>query len=230
MIEVVDVCREYRLGEELVGALNGVNLRVGDGEFVAITGPSGSGKSTLLHLIGGLDRPTSGHVVVDGLRLEEMGDVDLARYRNRRVGFVFQAFHLQATLTALENVALPLLLNGTPRAQRLRRAQAALEAVGLGDRAKHRPNQLSGGQAQRVALARALVNEPSILLCDEPTGNLDSRTGLAIVEMLGDLNRGSGVTVVVVTHDQRVAERAQRIVAMLDGVIVGDERCGISSS
>jgi putative ABC transport system ATP-binding protein len=224
MIELIDVRREYRVGEEPVGALNGVSLKIADGEYVAITGPSGSGKSTLLHLVGGLDRPTSGEIVVDGLWLGRMGDVELARFRNRKVGLVFQSFNLQATMSALENVALPLLLAGVPRRERLMRARAALESLGLGDRLKHRPNQLSGGQAQRVALARALVNEPGILLCDEPTGNLDSRTGQAIVELLLDLNRSRGVTTVVVTHDPRVAEQAERVISILDGQVVGDLR------
>ena len=224
MIEIRGLRREYHLGEEQVGALNGVDLRIEPGEYVAITGPSGSGKSTLLHLIGGLDRPTSGHIAVDGVRLDKLSERDLARYRNRRVGFVFQSFNLQASLTAVENVALPLLLAGEPRGERLARARTALESLGLGDRLRHRPNQLSGGQAQRVALARALVNDPGILLCDEPTGNLDSKTGLAIIDQLGELNRTRGVTTIVVTHDPRVAAQAPRVISMLDGLVVEDRR------
>lgn len=222
MIEMIGVRREYRIGENVVGALNGVCLEIGEGEFVVIAGPSGSGKSTLLHLVGGLDQPTAGQIVVDGLRLDRLGDAELARYRNRRVGFVFQSFNLQATMTALENVALPLLIAGVPRRERLSRARATLESLGLADRLSHRPNQLSGGQAQRVALARALVNEPSILLCDEPTGNLDSKTGLAIVSLLKELNRSRGITTIVVTHDGRIAEQAGRIVSLLDGAVVSD--------
>ncbi len=224
MIELVDVRREYRLGNEAVGALSGVSLEIGDADYVAITGPSGSGKSTLLHLIGGLDRPSGGDILVDGLALGRIGDADLARYRNRRVGFVFQSFNLQSGLTALENVCLPLLLAGVPRRERQERARAMLESLGLDDRLGHRPSQLSGGQAQRVALARALVNEPKILLCDEPTGNLDSKTGLAIIGLLRDLNRTRGVTTVIVTHDPRVADQAERVVALLDGAVVSDVR------
>ena len=224
MIEIRGLHREYQLGGEQVGALNGVDLRIERGEYVAIIGPSGSGKSTLLHLIGGLDRPTSGHISVNGIRLDGLSDDDLARYRNRQIGFVFQSFNLQGSLTAVENVALPLLLAGQPRGTRLERASAALESLGLGDRLRHRPNQLSGGQAQRVALARALINDPTILLCDEPTGNLDSKTGLAIIEQLGELNRTRGVTTIVVTHDPRVATRAPRVISMLDGLVVEDRR------
>jgi putative ABC transport system ATP-binding protein len=224
VIELIDVRREYRMGESMIGALNGLRLAIPEGDYVAVTGPSGSGKSTLLHLVGGLDRPTAGQVVVDGLRLDRLGDTELARYRNRRVGFVFQSFNLQATMTAVENVALPLLIAGVPRRERENRARAMLDTLGLADRLTHRPSQLSGGQAQRVALARALVNEPRILLCDEPTGNLDSRTGLAIIGLLKELNRSRGITTIVVTHDGRIAEQAGRVVSLLDGVAVSDVR------
>lgn len=228
MIELVDVHREYRIGQNLVTALNGLRLQIDGGEFIAVTGPSGSGKSTLLHLVGGLDRPTTGQVFVDGLQLGGLGDVDLARYRNQRVGFVFQSFNLQATMTAMENVALPLLIAGIPRRERLARARMTLESLGLGDRLGHRPGQLSGGQAQRVAIARALVNEPRILLCDEPTGNLDSKTGMAIIGLLRNLNRDRSITTIVVTHDPRIAEQAGRVVSLLDGVVENDIRQSVS--
>jgi putative ABC transport system ATP-binding protein len=224
MIELVDVRREYRLAGESVGALNGVSLTIRDGEYVAVTGPSGSGKSTLLHLIAGLDRPTAGEVVVDGLSLGRLGDAELAHYRNRQVGLVVQSFNLQSTLTALENVALPLMLAGVPGRERLARARSVLESLGLGDRLAHRPSQLSGGQAQRVALARALVGEPKTLLCDEPTGNLDSKAGQAIIALLQGLNRSRNVTTLIVTHDPRIAEQSARVVSLLDGIVVADLR------
>ena len=222
MISIHDVKKDYRLGEELVHALAGVSLEVQMGEFAALVGPSGSGKSTLLHLIGGLDSPSSGSIIVDGHDLSRASDVELASYRNKKVGFVFQSFHLHPTYTALENVAIPLLFSGTPRAERLQRAAAALETVGLSQRAGHRPNQLSGGERQRVSIARALVTNPRIIAADEPTGNLDTVNGARIMDLLNNLNRESGITLLVATHDAEMARRAGRIVTLRDGLVIGD--------
>ncbi len=221
MIELRDVTRTYRMGAEEIHALDHVNLTIADGEFVAVVGPSGSGKSTLLHVIGGLDTPTGGQVLVDGQDLSQAGDRELARFRNRRIGFVFQTFNLQPTYTALENVALPLVFARVPPKERRQRAQAALEAVGLADRLRHRPGQLSGGERQRVAIARALIADPAYLLADEPTGNLDSATSREIVGLLDRLHRERGLTVVLVTHDAEMAALAGRQIALRDGRIVG---------
>ncbi len=220
MIELKDVTRTYKMGTEEIHALDHVNLTIGDGEFVAVVGPSGSGKSTLLHVIGGLDTPTEGQVIVDGQDLSRANDRELARFRNRRIGFVFQTFNLQPTYTALENVALPLIFARVPPKERRRRAQTALEAVGLADRLRHKPAQLSGGERQRVAIARALVTEPAYLLADEPTGNLDSATSREIVGLLDRLHRERGLTVVLVTHDAEMAALAERQIALRDGRIV----------
>ncbi len=221
MIELRDVTRTYRMGAEEIHALDHVDLTIADGEFVAVVGPSGSGKSTLLHVIGGLDTPTGGQVLVDGQDLSQAGDRELARFRNRRIGFVFQTFNLQPTYTALENVALPLVFARVPPKERRQRAQAALEAVGLTDRLRHRPGQLSGGERQRVAIARALIADPAYLLADEPTGNLDSATSREIVGLLDRLHRERGLTVVLVTHDAEMAALAGRQIALRDGRIVG---------
>ncbi len=221
MIELRDVTRTYKMGAEEIHALDHVDLTIADGEFVAVVGPSGSGKSTLLHVIGGLDTPTGGQVLVDGQDLSQAGDRELARFRNRRIGFVFQTFNLQPTYTALENVALPLVFARVPPKERRQRAQAALEAVGLTDRLRHRPGQLSGGERQRVAIARALIADPAYLLADEPTGNLDSATSREIVGLLDRLHRERGLTVVLVTHDAEMAALAGRQIALRDGRIVG---------
>lgn len=224
MIELQKVTRTYKMGHEEIHALDGVSLTVAEGEFAAVVGPSGSGKSTLLHVIGGLDTPTAGKVAVNGQDLSQASDQQLSAYRNAQVGFVFQTFNLQPTYTALENVALPLVFARVPRQERLERAQQALEAVGLADRVRHKPAELSGGERQRVSIARALVNDPGLLLADEPTGNLDTTTGTAIVELLGQLNRERSLTVLVVTHDPDVAAFADRRIALRDGRIVENSK------
>lgn len=208
---------------ETIRAVDSISLTVEEGQFVALMGPSGSGKSTLLNLIGGLDSPTSGAVIVDSDNVGRMNDKAKAHYRNRKIGFVFQDFNLQENRSALENVEIPLVIMGLPRAERRMKAQGALEAVGLTDRLQHRPGQLSGGQQQRVAIARAIVTEPRILLADEPTGNLDSRSGAEIIELLRTLNRERGVTVIVATHDARIAGAADVEVPLRDGQVVREE-------
>jgi putative ABC transport system ATP-binding protein len=219
VIELKNVTRTYKMGQQEIRALDGVDLTIADGEFVAILGPSGSGKSTLLHVVGGLDTPTAGEVIVDGQALGQAKDRELARFRNRRVGFVFQTFNLQPTYNALENVALPLIFAGVPPAERQRRAEAALQAVSLADRLQHRPAQLSGGERQRVAIARALVTDPAYILADEPTGNLDTATSREIVSLLDRLHRDRGLTVVLVTHDVEMAALAGRQITLRDGQI-----------
>jgi len=203
-----------------VPALRGVTLTVGAGDYLSIVGPSGSGKSTLMHLLGGLDRPTSGQLLLGGRDVADLSAAEMAQLRNRVIGFVFQSFHLLARTSARDNVALPLIYRGVRRAQRRRRAEEMLARVGLEHRMDHKPNQLSGGEQQRVAIARALVTEPSVLLADEPTGNLDSRSGEAVLELLEELNAERGVAVAVVTHDASVAGRARRHITMRDGIIV----------
>ncbi len=224
MIQLQQLSRSYRMGRETIKALDGVNLVIESGGFVSILGASGSGKSTLLHLIGGLDRPTNGQVIVDGQELGQLSDRELAKYRNRQVGFVFQQFNLMPSLTALENVALPLMLAGVSPGERSRRVLSALEAVGLGDRIAHRPSELSGGEQQRVAIARAIVNEPRIVLADEPTGNLDSTTGHGIVKLLSDLNAHQGVSIIVATHDSDIAGHARQRVRLADGRVIENRR------
>ncbi|MEU8277325.1 ABC transporter ATP-binding protein [Microbispora bryophytorum] len=220
--EAIGLTRSYRLdGGVLVDALRGVSLRIGQGEFAAIAGPSGSGKSTLMHLLGCLDRPTSGTLRVNGVDVATLDDAGLAELRNRTIGFVFQSFHLLARTSALDNVALPLVYRSVSRAERRERAGAALEAVGLGHRLTHRPSQMSGGEQQRVAIARALVGDPRVLLADEPTGNLDTRNGEEVMGLLERLNEG-GVAVVLVTHDAEVAARARRRIHVRDGRIERD--------
>jgi putative ABC transport system ATP-binding protein len=227
VLEMRGITKIYRSGSNArtveVQALRGVDLQISEGEYVAIMGPSGSGKSTLMHIVGLLDSPTEGSYQLGTDEVSRLGDVELARIRNRRVGFVFQAFFLLPKLTALRNVALPLIYRGVPARERLRRAQVALESVGLGNRMDHIPAELSGGQKQRVAVARALVQEPDILLADEPTGNLDSQSTLEVLELFDNLNR-QGKTIIIVTHEHDVAEHAHRIVRLRDGLVVADER------
>jgi len=218
-----DLWKTYQMGAEQVHALRGVNLRIDRGEYVAIMGPSGSGKSTLMNLIGCLDTPTKGRYWLNSNLVSELDDDELARIRNREIGFVFQTFNLLARATALHNVELPLIYSGTPSDERIARAKAALEAVDLGERMHHKPNELSGGQRQRVAIARALVNNPSIILADEPTGNLDSQTGNEIMKLMEELHR-KGNTIVLVTHEADIAEHAYRVVHIRDGVVASDER------
>ncbi|CAG0945186.1 putative ABC transporter ATP-binding protein YknY [Anaerolineae bacterium] len=218
VIEIKDVKKIYRMGDLQVSALDGVSLEIQQGEMVAITGPSGSGKSTLMNIIGCLDTPTSGEYFLDGVDVSKMTDDEQAGIRNKKIGFVFQQFNLLSRTPALDQVELPMVYAGIP--DRKQRAHAALESVGLGERVHHRPNELSGGQQQRVAIARALVTNPSIILADEPTGNLDSRSGVEIMNIFKSLNRDQGLTVILVTHDQNVAAQAQRAIRVRDGQIV----------
>ena len=221
VIRVSDLHKNYRMGSDTIHALNGVDCKIRENEFVAVMGPSGSGKSTLMNIIGCLDRPSTGEYWLSGENVSKLGDRALARVRNRRIGFVFQTFNLLPRATALQNVEVPLLYGGIGRRQRRARAREALERVGLKDRMKHRPSELSGGQRQRVAVARALVNEPEILLADEPTGNLDSRTGEDILNLFDALH-GTGQTIILVTHETHIADRAHRHVHLHDGVVTQD--------
>src|SRR6201995_4826048 len=223
IIVVHDLWKTYDMGsEQQVHALQGISLRIKQNEYVAIMGPSGSGKSTLMNLIGCLDTPSKGEYWLNGHLVSDLNDDELARIRNKEIGFVFQTFNLLARATALHNVELPLIYNGTPAAERLERAQAALRAVNLESRMNHKPNELSGGQRQRVAIARALVNKPSIILADEPTGNLDSKTSVEIMALFDDLH-AQGNTIVVVTHEPDIAEYAHRVVHIRDGMIASDQ-------
>ncbi len=222
VIVVEDLWKTYQMGEQAVHALQGVNLSIRHNEYVAIMGPSGSGKSTLMNLIGCLDTPSRGRYLLNRHLVSELDDDQLARIRNKEIGFVFQTFNLLARATALHNVELPLIYNGTPAAERLERARAALTAVNLDQRMDHRPNELSGGQRQRVAIARALINRPSIILADEPTGNLDSKTGDEIMALFDELH-ARGNTIVLVTHEPDIAEYAHRVVTIRDGVIASDQ-------
>jgi putative ABC transport system ATP-binding protein len=217
-----DLVKEYRRGAEVVRVLDGLSLDIAAGDFVALMGPSGSGKSTLLNLIGGLDRPTSGVLEVDGLRVDQLGDGALGRWRADHVGFVFQMYNLLPVLSAERNVELPLLLKDMSRQERAARTAAALRLVGLSDRARHRPRELSGGQEQRVGIARAIVTDPTLLLCDEPTGDLDRKSGDAILDLLQALNREQGKTIIMVTHDPHAAERSHRTVHLDKGMLRED--------
>ena len=222
MVRAKDLVKTYQLEGLQVSALRGLSFTVEAGAFVAIMGPSGCGKSTLLNLLGCLDRPTSGTLEIDGVDTSQMSRADLAILRSRKIGFVFQTFHLLARATALSNVMLPFVYSDYPKEQRKPRATELLKYVGLQDRMRHRPNQMSGGQQQRVAIARALANDPQILLADEPTGNLDSRSGLEVMALIERLNR-AGKTIIVVTHSRELAEHAERIVHLLDGVVLREE-------
>ena len=223
-VETINLTKIYKMGPSEIRALDWVNLAIERGKFLSVMGRSGSGKSTLLNLIGCLDRPTSGTVILDGMDVTRIPKGLLPRIRREKVGFVFQQFNLIPTLTALENVELPLRYAGVPSGERRRRAKEALEQVGLGDRLGHRPAELSGGECQRVAIARAIVNRPVILLADEPTGELDTHTAAEIIELMHKLNKEAGVTVVIVTHDPLVAARTDRIIYLSDGRIVREER------
>lgn len=221
MLELKGITKTYKLGDETLKALDDISLDIQKGEFVAIIGPSGSGKTTLADIIGGLDTPTDGYVLFENQDLSKASDNALSDYRNKKVGFVFQTFNLQSGFTALENVQLPLLFNKMKPRDRVIKATECLKAVGLSDRMNHKPNQLSGGQRQRVSIARALANDPEIIIADEPTGNLDTQRGEEIIEVLKDLNKKKGVTLIIITHDPRIANQAKRIIAIQDGKIAG---------
>ncbi len=219
-----DLIKVYMQGGEPYTALNKINLSVEKGEMLTIMGPSGSGKSTLLNMIGALDKPTSGKIFIDGTDISTLSDNELAGLRSREIGFIFQQFNLIHRMSALGNVELPLAISGAPRSERAHRAKQLLESVGLGDRIDHRPNQMSGGEQQRVAIARALVNDPPLLLCDELTGNLDSRTGQEIMTLLRRLNQEQGKTFVLITHDPNVAQATDRLIQIRDGELAGEKR------
>jgi putative ABC transport system ATP-binding protein len=224
VIELKGLKRHYDIGGETVKALDGVDLTIGRGEYVSLVGPSGSGKTTLFNMIGGLDRPTEGSVLIDGVDISKLDAYELAWLRCRRIGYIFQSFNLITVLTALENVALPTVFAGTPHDEGIKKAQKLLENVGLGTRLHHKPTQLSAGQQQRVAIARALANDPSIILADEPTGNLDLNTGTEIIDLLHGLNKTRGLTLVAATHDLKMIKASDRVVWMRDGAIEKIER------
>lgn len=221
IIDIKGITRDFQLGSETVNVLKGINLLINKGEYVALMGPSGSGKSTLMNILGCLDTPTSGSYILNGKQVSEMHDDELAEIRNKEIGFVFQTFNLMPRTTALDNVALPMIYAGYSKSERNERATEVLKQVNLADRMDHQPNQLSGGQRQRVAVARALVNKPSIILADEPTGNLDSKTSVEIMKLFGDIH-ASGNTVILVTHEEEIAAYANRIIRLRDGLIESD--------
>ena len=223
VVETVDLCKVYRMGLTEIHALKNVNLKVYRGEMVAVVGPSGSGKTTLLNLIGTLDKPTSGKIYIDGEDIITKSEKELTLLRRRKIGFVFQFYNLIPVLTAYENVELPLLISGVPKKEREKRVRRLLEMVGLEDRMNHRPDELSGGEQQRVAIARALVNNPSIILADEPTGDLDTETGLMVVQLMRKLAKEENSTVIMVTHDPQISEIADRIIYLRDGKIIGEQ-------
>lgn len=222
VITIKELTKVYTMGEYKVRALNGVTLSIYEGDFLSIMGPSGSGKSTMMNMLGALDKPSSGTYLLDGTDVSNLSEDDLAEVRNRKIGFVFQSFNLLPRTAALQQVELPLIYSG--RRQRSQKAREALEMVGLGDRLDHKPSELSGGQQQRVAIARALVNEPAIILADEPTGNLDSKSGTEVMQIFQQLNQERGITVVFVTHDPWIARHTHRVVTLADGKIVRDEQ------
>jgi putative ABC transport system ATP-binding protein len=222
MISLRGLVKNYMVGTQVVEALRGINLVIKKGEYVAIMGPSGSGKSTLMNILGALDTPTSGHYFLNGTDVSQMVDDELAVIRNKEIGFIFQTFNLLPRYDALENVILPLIYGGVPKHERKVRGLKVLDKVGLADRVTHKPNELSGGQRQRVAVARALVNNPAIILADEPTGNLDSKTSVDIMKLIGDIHK-QGNTIIVVTHEEDIANRAHRIIRLLDGHIESDK-------
>jgi len=224
IIETIDLVKEYTQGGQILRVLNNVNLKIEKGEFMAIMGPSGSGKSTLLNMIGALDRPTSGKVLINGTDISTLNDDQLADLRNKEIGFIFQQFNLIQRMDALHNVELPLSISGVPSKKREERAKKLLESIGLGGRIEHRPNQLSGGEQQRVAIARALANNPPLFLCDELTGNLDTKTGQEIMVLLRRLNQEEGKTFVLITHDPNVAQATDRLLQIRDGVLAGEKR------
>jgi putative ABC transport system ATP-binding protein len=229
VIQIRDLKKIYKMGDSIVKALNGVTFDVERNEYIAIMGPSGSGKSTLMNMIGCLDTPTSGDYYLNGSSVSQMDDNELAAIRNREIGFVFQTFNLLPRTDCLQNVELPLIYSGMKSSERKERARETLEKVGLGDRTHHKPNELSGGQRQRVAIARALVNNPSILLADEPTGNLDTKTGVEIMELFEELYR-TGNTILLVTHEEDIAKHARRVIRLRDGVIESDRKTQLATS
>ncbi|PCJ89601.1 MAG: macrolide ABC transporter ATP-binding protein [Flavobacteriales bacterium] len=229
LIQITDITKFYRVGTEIIKALNGLSLEIQENEYVALMGPSGSGKSTLMNMLGCLDTPTGGQYILNGTDVSCLNDNQLAEIRNKEIGFVFQTFNLMPRYSALENVSLPLIYAGMKQEEREKRALEVLGQVGLGDRVSHKPNELSGGQRQRVALARALVNNPSIILADEPTGNLDSKTSFEIMTLLQDIH-ASGNTIIVVTHEEDIARHAHRIVRLMDGVVETDEKNSSATS
>ena len=221
LIDIKDIKRDFQLGNETINVLKGIDLQINKGEYVALMGPSGSGKSTLMNILGCLDTPTSGQYILNGKDVSQMHDDELAEIRNKEIGFVFQTFNLLPRTTALANVALPMVYAGYSKLERNERATEVLKQVNLGDRMDHQPNQLSGGQRQRVAIARAIVNNPSIILADEPTGNLDSKTSVEIMNLFGEIHK-NGNTVILVTHEEEIAAYAHRIIRLLDGIIESD--------
>ncbi|MCP9198334.1 ABC transporter ATP-binding protein [Gramella sp. GC03-9] len=228
VIEISKITRDFPLGQEVVKVLKGIDLEIERGEYVAFMGPSGSGKSTLMNLLGCLDTPTSGTYILNGKDVSQMSDDELAEIRNKEIGFVFQTFNLLPRTTALDNVALPMVYAGASKSERVERAKEVLQSVGLGDRMDHKPNQLSGGQRQRVAVGRALVNKPSIILADEPTGNLDSKTSVEIMNLFDEIH-ANGNTVILVTHEEDIAMHAHRVIRLKDGIVESDERKAVGS-